>query len=193
MGDDPKPPGGIHGANFSCLVPVLTFPVRFSEWALEILKNASICRSWDRHPPAFQFNTLPRPASFRKFRLTMASNTFETDVVRPAEGFPRPSHDIDVEKRAVHSHEMASDAESKSIESDNFQNGVQRVRAITEIWSKKTLITMFILLVAPSPNQRLNTDRLLACTLSSLLLSYKMPLTQRSTLTSPRLLEVMAC
>lgn len=126
----------------------------------------------------------------------MANNTFETDVVRPAEGFPRPSHSIDVEKRgdgAVHSHEMASDAESKSIESENFQNGVQRVRAITEIWSKKTLIAMFILFVAPSPNQRSNTDRLLACTLSSLLLSYKMPLTQRSTLSSHRLLEDTAC
>ena len=29
--------------------------------------------------------------------------------------------------------------------SEEFQNGVQRVRAITEIWDKKTLITMFVL------------------------------------------------
>ncbi|USP81792.1 siderophore transporter [Curvularia clavata] len=77
------------------------------------------------------------------------SDTLATDVVRPAEGFTRPSHDIDIEKRgdgAVHAHETNSDAETKSVESDNFQNGVQRVRAITEIWSKETLIIMFIFL-----------------------------------------------
>lgn len=30
-------------------------------------------------------------------------------------------------------------------ESENFQGGVQRVRAITSVWTKKTLISMFVL------------------------------------------------
>jgi hypothetical protein len=58
---------------------------------------------------------------------------------------------MDIEKKGetgVNSQETGSNAETKSVESENFQNGVQRVRAITEIWDKKTLITMFILYVA---------------------------------------------
>ena len=78
------------------------------------------------------------------------SNPLATDAVRPAEGFGRPSRDIDMEKNddAFHAHETGSDVETKSVESETFQNGVQRVRAITEIWSKQTLITMFVLYVA---------------------------------------------
>ena len=68
----------------------------------------------------------------------------QTDAVRPVSGFPRPSKDMDIEKNP-NLHSANSDDETKSVESENFQNGVQRVRAITEIWSKKTLITMFIL------------------------------------------------
>ncbi|EOA91626.1 hypothetical protein ACJQWK_03094 [Exserohilum turcicum] len=69
------------------------------------------------------------------------------DAVRPADDVSRPPHDLDIEKRGGGAvHEMASDTETKSVESDNFQNGVQRVRAITEIWSKKTLVTMFTFL-----------------------------------------------
>lgn len=30
-------------------------------------------------------------------------------------------------------------------DSDGFQNGVQRVRAITSVWSKKTLVLTFVL------------------------------------------------
>ncbi|KNG49859.1 siderophore iron transporter mirb [Stemphylium lycopersici] len=77
------------------------------------------------------------------------SNLNAIDAVRPADGFNRPSHDIDIEKSGntgIATHEAGSDVETKSVESENFQNGVQRVRAITEIWSKQTLITMFILL-----------------------------------------------
>lgn len=73
------------------------------------------------------------------------------DAVRPADDVSRPPHDLDIEKRGGGAvHEMASDTETKSVESDNFQNGVQRVRAITEIWSKKTLVTMFTLYVCRS-------------------------------------------
>lgn len=75
------------------------------------------------------------------------SELVQTDAVRPTEGFGRPSKDIDIEKSAppaLESRDSHSD-DAKSVESDNFQDGVQRVRAITEIWSKKTLITMFIL------------------------------------------------
>ncbi|KAI8935593.1 hypothetical protein NX059_008159 [Plenodomus lindquistii] len=73
----------------------------------------------------------------------------QTDVVRPAEGFGRPSKEIDIEKSnspAVDARDSHSDSDAKSVESEKFQNGVQRVRAITEIWDKKTLIAMFIFL-----------------------------------------------
>lgn len=74
------------------------------------------------------------------------SKASATDAVRPAENFSRPPHDVDIEKRGGGAvHEMGSDTETKSVESEDFQNGVQRVRAITEIWSKQTLIAMFIL------------------------------------------------
>lgn len=36
--------------------------------------------------------------------------------------------------------------------SEEFQDGVQRVRAITEIWSRNTLATMFVLYVAATPS-----------------------------------------
>lgn len=67
--------------------------------------------------------------------------TIQTDAVRPVEGFPRPSKDLDIEKN--HAHEVDSNAETKSVESEQFQSGVQRVRAITDTWDKKTLILMF--------------------------------------------------
>lgn len=50
--------------------------------------------------------------------------------------------------QAFNAHETGSDGETKSVESETFQNGVQRVRAITEIWSTKTLITMLVLYVS---------------------------------------------
>ncbi|CAE6996398.1 hypothetical protein P3342_000373 [Pyrenophora teres f. teres] len=75
------------------------------------------------------------------------SEHLATDAVRPVRGFP--STEMDVEKNVdsnVHAHEMGSNGDDKSVESETFQNGVQRVRAITEIWSKQTLIAMFIFL-----------------------------------------------
>jgi len=78
------------------------------------------------------------------------SDHLATDAVRPVQGFP--STDIDIEKSGdanVHAQETSSNGDDKSVESETFQNGVQRVRAITEIWSKQTLITMFILYVSP--------------------------------------------
>lgn len=40
--------------------------------------------------------------------------------------------------------------ETSDVDSENFQLGVQRVRAITETWSPKTLWLMFSLYVPPS-------------------------------------------
>nr|XP_036583951.1 siderophore iron transporter mirb [Colletotrichum truncatum]KAF6793210.1 siderophore iron transporter mirb [Colletotrichum truncatum] len=36
--------------------------------------------------------------------------------------------------------------EDSDAESENYQGGVQRVRAITSVWTKKTMITMFVIL-----------------------------------------------
>jgi hypothetical protein len=75
----------------------------------------------------------------------MATSAFDSDAVRPAHDV---SKEFDIEKSInPHSHgmETSSDGGLKTDESQRFQPGVQRVRAITEIWSKKTLITMFIL------------------------------------------------
>lgn len=41
---------------------------------------------------------------------------------------------------------LSDDASSKE-----FQEGIQRVRAITSVWPKKTLWTMFALYVSPMP------------------------------------------
>jgi hypothetical protein len=71
------------------------------------------------------------------------------DAVQPALSFVGPPRDIEKSGDGhFHAHETGSDGETRSVESETFQNGVQRVRAITEIWDKKTLITMFILYVA---------------------------------------------
>jgi hypothetical protein len=79
------------------------------------------------------------------------------DAVQPALGFIPPPRDIEKSGDGhFHAHETGSDGETRSVESETFQNGVQRVRAITQIWDKKTLVTMFILYVAFSIC-RLNT------------------------------------
>jgi hypothetical protein len=71
------------------------------------------------------------------------------DDVQPALGFINPPKDIEKSGDGhFHAHETGSDGETKSVESETFQNGVQRVRAIATVWHKKTLITMFILYVA---------------------------------------------
>jgi len=78
----------------------------------------------------------------------MASTAFDTDGVRPEHDI---SKEFDIEKSinpASHAHavETASDGGVKADnDSERFQPGVQRVRAITEIWSKPTLISMFVL------------------------------------------------
>jgi hypothetical protein len=76
------------------------------------------------------------------------------DAVQPALGFVAPPRDIEKSDGQFHTHETGSDGETKSVESETFQIGVQRVRAITEIWDKKTLITMFVLYVAPTIRNR---------------------------------------
>jgi hypothetical protein len=76
----------------------------------------------------------------------MASTAFDSDAVRSA-------HDVSKEFNAeksinpTHVLETNSDGGYSSDDPEKFQAGVQRVRAITEIWSKKTLIAMFILYV----------------------------------------------
>jgi hypothetical protein len=75
----------------------------------------------------------------------MATTAFDTDGVRPAHDV---SKEFDIEKSinpASHGVETASDGGYKTDHSEKFQAGVQRVRAITEIWNKQTLIAMFIL------------------------------------------------
>ena len=110
------------------------------------------------------------------------AQTLQADVVRPVDGFTRPSVDFDIEKKGhANLHDTTSDGDSKSVESETFQNGVQRVRAITEIWSKKTLISMFILYVNLNTSYNIRTvapnEILLASTSSNSSPSYKMPLT----------------
>ncbi|KAH7384696.1 siderophore iron transporter-like protein mirB [Pyrenochaeta sp. MPI-SDFR-AT-0127] len=73
-------------------------------------------------------------------------NPIQVDAVRPTEGFRDPSKELDIEKRPEHAHDTHSDDDTKSVESEKFQNGVQRVRAITEVWNKPTLIAMFVFL-----------------------------------------------
>lgn len=74
------------------------------------------------------------------------STAFDTDSVKPV---PQISKEIDVEKNFSGNHhttEVSSNDGLKDNESEQFQPGVQRVRAITDIWSKQTLIAMFVFL-----------------------------------------------
>ncbi|OQE26842.1 hypothetical protein PENSTE_c005G08780 [Penicillium steckii] len=67
----------------------------------------------------------------------------------PDEASPREDRRSDPEKQNEINHvveETNDDSEIKEKDSANFQNGVQRVRAITSVWSTKTMILMFILL-----------------------------------------------
>jgi hypothetical protein len=77
----------------------------------------------------------------------MATTAFDTDGVRP-------EHDVSKEfniEKSINptSHAQGETGSDGGLKADNdserFQPGVQRVRAITEIWSKSTLIAMFIL------------------------------------------------
>lgn len=66
----------------------------------------------------------------------------------PDEASPREDRRSDPEKQNEINHvveETNDDSEIKEKDSANFQNGVQRVRAITSVWSTKTMILMFIL------------------------------------------------
>ena len=73
------------------------------------------------------------------------------DAVQPALGFVAPPRDVEKSGDGhIHAHETGSDGETRSVESETFQNGVQRVRAIATVWDKKTLVTMFILYVVVS-------------------------------------------
>lgn len=66
----------------------------------------------------------------------------------PDKASPREDRRSDPEKQNEINHvveETNDDSEIKEKDSANFQNGVQRVRAITSVWSTKTMILMFIL------------------------------------------------
>ncbi|KAM5372601.1 hypothetical protein ACJZ2D_007375 [Fusarium nematophilum] len=71
-----------------------------------------------------------------------------TDDVQPAEVRPVS---IDVEKNVDANADVADVSSDKGHETDGserFQDGIQRVRAISTIWSKPTLITMFLLIMS---------------------------------------------
>jgi hypothetical protein len=78
----------------------------------------------------------------------MASTAFDTDGVRPSHDV---SKEFDVEKSInPMPHSVDGDGSDKTDEEARFQPGVLRVRAITEIWTKQTLIVMFILYITHS-------------------------------------------
>ncbi len=76
---------------------------------------------------------------------------------QPTAGVMRTSHDVDAEKNhPVVAHTGSDHSSDNATPSTNeydidgekvqeFQNGVERVRIITSMWSKPTLISMFIL------------------------------------------------
>lgn len=69
--------------------------------------------------------------------------------MRPMDGFPPATKDLDIEKSAnpeLAARDSHSDRDDKSsYHSEDYHSGIKRVRAITEVWGKKELITMFIL------------------------------------------------
>jgi hypothetical protein len=63
---------------------------------------------------------------------------------------------IDVEKTNVNVHtDGSNDNGFESDKPEEFQHGVERIRAITAIWSRSTLISMFVLSV---PSSKLNLE-----------------------------------
>lgn len=66
----------------------------------------------------------------------------------------RASLQIDPEKNAVATNEPQElNGDEKKYDTDgseNFQDGVNRIRAITSVWSTKTLILVFALYVSPT-------------------------------------------
>ncbi|KAI3545198.1 siderophore iron transporter mirB [Colletotrichum abscissum] len=71
-------------------------------------------------------------------------------TIEPQTAAHRTEAGIDYEKNIAYDNgaqEVNHDTKQESdAESENFQGGVQRVRAITSVWSKKTMIIMFCLL-----------------------------------------------
>lgn len=70
-------------------------------------------------------------------------------TIEPQTAAHRTEAGIDYEKNIAYDNgaqEVNHDTKQESdAESENFQGGVQRVRAITSVWSKKTMIIMFCL------------------------------------------------
>lgn len=64
---------------------------------------------------------------------------------KPADDMRKTAQPIDIETEAGGAYDSHSYNKGDDARSEEFQGGVQRVRAITEIWSKKTLICMFVL------------------------------------------------
>lgn len=72
---------------------------------------------------------------------------FKSDEVQGADGVST-APPLDMEKNVNTSHdvvEVNSESGYNSDKSEEFQPGVQEIRAITSIWSKPMLITMFVL------------------------------------------------
>lgn len=71
----------------------------------------------------------------------------------PEPGADRVVPDYDQEKNITTVHQAPDQADLKDSDanSEKFQGGVQRARAITTIWSRKELWAMFILCVGEYP------------------------------------------
>ena len=69
----------------------------------------------------------------------------------PQPGIDRIPPQVDMEKNVGHtSGSVSPDLSTKEVDIDGekvqeFQNGVERIRIITTIWNKPTLISMFVL------------------------------------------------
>lgn len=70
------------------------------------------------------------------------STSFDDQAVRSANDV---SKEIQAEKGPHPVETSSNDGFKSDVDSEKFQPGVQRVRAITEIWSKQSMIAMFVL------------------------------------------------
>ncbi|KAH7130480.1 siderophore iron transporter-like protein mirB [Dendryphion nanum] len=76
-------------------------------------------------------------------------NSLKPDGPLPVGTTQNSSKEFDTEKNVdsnYNAHELSSEGGHDTDGSSEYQNGVERVRAITAIWSKSTLISMFCLL-----------------------------------------------
>ena len=82
-------------------------------------------------------------------RYNLFTMSLTADGPQPTSGIERIPPQLDAEKNQHNVNYLdESDTNSRDIDGDKpqeFQRGVERVRIITSIWSKPTLISMFVL------------------------------------------------